>query len=102
MSDVKFINGMFVNPPHEKAPDFVKAGISFRREQFIEWLNEQTPNEKGYIRIQVKESKEGKYYAALDDYKPTNRKEGHNKAKADGYAPEKKAFVDDDLNDIPF
>lgn len=99
MADVKFIDGMFVNPPHEKAPDFVKAGISFRREQFIEWLNQQEPNEKGYIRIQVKESREGKYYAALDDYKPTSKQDSHNQAKADGYAPPKAEFVD---SDIPF
>ena len=94
MSDVKFIDGMFVNPPHERAPDFVKAGISFRREQFIEWLNKQEPNEKGYIRIQVKESREGKYYAALDDYKP-GKQDSHNQAKADGYAPAKAEFQDD-------
>jgi len=90
MSDVKFIDGMFVNPPHEKSPDFVKAGISIRREQFIEWLNKQTPNEKGYIRIQVKESREGKFYAALDDWKPTGR--GDN---AQASAPAKAEFVDD-------
>lgn len=34
--------------------------------------------------------------------KPTDRKEQHNQAKADGYAPEKKTFVDDDLSDVPF
>jgi len=89
MSEVKFIDGLFVNPPHEKSPSFVKAGISIRREQFIEWLNKQAPNEKGYIRIQVKESREGKFYAALDDWKPTSR--GDN-AKS---APAKAEFVDD-------
>ena len=99
MSDIIFVKGMFVNAPREGAPEFVKGSLSIKPAELIAWLNEQTPNEKGYIKIDLKEGREAKWYASLDTWKPTDRKEGHNKAKADGYAPAKKEFVD---SEIPF
>lgn len=103
MSDNKFVTGLFVNPPHEKAPDFVKASISIKPAEFIAWLQAQEPNDKGYVRLQFKESREGKWYAALDDYKPADKKAEHNQAKADGYAkePAQGGFVDDEIPFMP-
>ncbi len=94
MSEKEFVKGLFVNPPHERAPDFVKCGISFRPAEFIEWLQAQTPNDKGYVRPQVKEGKSGKWYAEVDSWKPD--------AKKPDKKPEPREtaeFVDDD---IPF
>jgi hypothetical protein len=69
MSEVKFINGLFVNEPHEKAPDFVKCKISIKRDQFIPWLENQEVTDKGYVYITVNQSKAGKLYAQIDSYK---------------------------------
>lgn len=93
MSDTKFVDGLFVNPPHEKAPDFVKMSLSIKPAEFTAWLEAQEPNEKGYVRLQVKSGKSGKWYASVDDYKPSDKKA--EKPKEGG----KKEFVE---SDIPF
>lgn len=67
MSEIEFINGLMVKAPHERAPDFVKATISIKREELIAWL--QGKNDE-WINLQVKESRGGKWYAAVDDWKP--------------------------------
>ena len=35
MSDIKFIDGLIVKEPHERAPDFVKAKLSIKRAELI-------------------------------------------------------------------
>ncbi len=64
----KFASGVWFNLPSEKAPDFVKGNLSFAPEKFIEWLRAQKPNEKGYVRLSVKISREGKPYIELDTW----------------------------------
>jgi len=100
MSEIIFVKGMFVNAPRDGAPSFVKGSLAIKPAELSAWLEEQTPNEKGYIKINLKEGRDMKWYAELDTWKPDASKQKHNQAKADGYAPEQKAeFVDDD---IPF
>lgn len=99
MSDVKFVTGLFVNAPHANAPAFVKASISIKPAEFIAWLQAQEPNDKGYVRLQCKESRDGKWYAAKDDFKPTGKQDSHSQDKANGYAPARAEFQDDS---IPF
>ena len=61
----KFVNGLFVKKPHEKAPDFVKMAISIKREDLIGFLEQ----EKGeWVNIDVKESRGGKLYAEVNTY----------------------------------
>jgi len=67
MSD-KMIQGLYVNEPHENAPEFIKCCLSVQVEQFIEWLREQEPTPKGYIKLDIKRSKAGKLYASLNEY----------------------------------
>ncbi len=67
MSDLKFADGLIVKPPHERAPDHVKAKISIHRERLIAWLQTQ---EGEWINLDVKASRDGKWYAAVDDWKP--------------------------------
>ena len=67
MNEQKFVNGLFVNR-RENAPDFVKANLAFN-EKFIAYLQENF-NAKGYVNVDVLESKEGKLYAKLNDWKP--------------------------------
>lgn len=99
MSDIKFVTGLYVNPPHEKAPDFVKAGISIKPQEFIGWLKEQAPNDKGYVRLQVKESRDGKWYASVDTYVKTDSPRKTPPAQPPAGGENGGGFKDDD---IPF
>ena len=66
MSDITFVNGINFYKPHEKAPDFVISNGQINKAELIEFLESQPDK----FRFVVKESKNGKYYAAVDDYKP--------------------------------
>ena len=65
--EIEFVNGLIVKEPHQNAPDFVKCAISIKREELIEWL---TNREGDWVNIDVKESKGGKWYAAVSNFKP--------------------------------
>jgi hypothetical protein len=84
---IEFPAGLMVKAPRDGAPDFVKAAISIKREEFLAWLSERDGE---WVNLDVKEAKSGKWYAAVNAYKP---KEGKPAAK--------KAAVDDD-DRIPF
>ena len=75
MSDKKFVNGLIVKAPHERAPDFVKCKISIKRKDLGNWLREQSDD---WINLDVKESKEGKWYAEIDDWKPNKQPTPNN------------------------
>ena len=65
-----FIDGLFVKQPRENAPDFVKGRLSIAVEKFIPYLQSKA-NAKGYVNIDLLESKEGMLYAKLNDWKPS-------------------------------
>ncbi len=90
MSDIKFVDGLIVKAPHPNAPDFVKMSISIKRKDLGNWLRNETEE---WINIQVKESKNGKWYAAVDDWKPDENRQGNPApAKADAFDG-----IDDDM-----
>lgn len=70
MSDNKFIPGLIVKAPHERAPEYVKAKLSIKREELLRWLGEQDGE---WINADVKVSQNGKWYASIDDWKPEQR-----------------------------
>ena len=72
MAEKIWVDGLWFNMPHEKAPDFVKGSVSIHVERFATWLNEKNTlaDENGKIRISLKLSREGKGYAEVDTYKP--------------------------------
>jgi hypothetical protein len=80
MADIEFAQGLIVKKPHPNAPDFVKANISIKREELIEWLSEKSEE---WINIDVKESREGKWYASVNTYK----KKDADKGKSDEIEP---------------
>ena len=94
MSDPEFVPGLFVKPPHPRAPEFVRASVSIKREELAEWLSARSDE---WINIDVKESRGGKWYAQVSTYKPKD-KETPKPAPA---APSGGGFEDFD-NDIPF
>lgn len=94
MSDNKFINGLIVKAPNERAPEYVKARISIRREELIAWLQ----TEQGeWINADIKVSQGGRWYAAVDDWKP----DGSNQPRRNATNYEKTVPAED-FKDDPF
>ena len=69
-NDIEFAPGVFVKPPHENAPSFVKAQISFKVAELGMWLREKHKAGEEWVNLDVKESKGGKWYCAVSTYKP--------------------------------
>lgn len=93
-SKPKFISGLFVNKPSDKAPDYVKAKMSVSADTFIPFLKENV-NGKGYLNFDIMESKDGKFYAKLDDFVP-NQNYG---TESDLVAPKQDEI---NIDEIPF
>ena len=70
MSDKEFVPGLFAKAPHEKAPDFVKCGISIKVKDLGNFLREKNAAGDEWVNIQVKESQGGKWYAEVDKWEP--------------------------------
>lgn len=67
MSDKTFANGLIVKAPREGAPEFVKATLSIKTEEFVAFLEAHTKAD-GWCNIDVKESRGGKWYAELNSW----------------------------------
>lgn len=89
--ELEFPDGLIVKAPHEKAPSFVKATISIKVEDMGKWLRAKYKAGDEWVNLDVKESKGGKWYAAVSTYKP--------KSKEEKPAAKKPNDADDD---IPF
>lgn len=97
MTDKQFVPGLFAKAPHEKAPDFVKCGISIKVKDLGNFLREKNAAGDEWVNIQVKESQGGKWYAEVDSWKP----ERQSDAPQGGNPPAKDGPEDFD-DDIPF
>ena len=86
----EFAEGLIVKAPRAGAPSFVRASISIKRDEFIVWLSTR---EGDWVNLDVKESKGGKWYAAVNTYKP---KEGAAKL------PPSTGKIGPGDDDIPF
>ena len=92
-----FIDGLFVNNPRENAPDFVKGSLSIQVDKFIPYLKSKA-NAKGYVNIDLLESKDGNLYPKLNEWKPIS--DNLEKPK-----PIERAMKEDEeinFNNIPF
>ena len=79
--DIKFPKGFIVKAPRDNALDFVKASISIKREELIEWLSSRDTD---WINLDVKEAKSGHWYASVNTFKPRQEnKPGANVPAAD-------------------
>ena len=95
--EIQFVDGLIVKAPHANAPDFVKASISIKVEDLGKWLREQyKAGNKEWINVDVKESKGGKWYAAVSTFKPKEK----SPQDSPKFAP--KRPMDDMTDDIPF
>ena len=79
MSEVKFLKGIYFNAPHENAPDFVKCRISIKPTELCQFLRENKDliNEKGYINMDGKTTKDGKWILMINDFKPGQKQSGN-------------------------
>ena len=103
MSDqMEFIDGLFAKAPHPNAPDFVKAKISIKREELINWFNNRSDE---WVYIDLKEGSTGIWYASVDIWKPAPAMAGNSQPfESTGNSPE---FISNTSeqefdDDIPF
>ena len=69
MEEKKYATGLFAKR-NEKSPEFVICCLSVKTDDFIQFLKENT-NEKGYVNLQVRKSKDkGTLYAVVDTFEP--------------------------------
>ncbi len=94
---IEFVNGLIVKAPREGAPDFVKASISLKREELIAWLGSK---EGDWINIDVKESKAGKWYASVDNWKADKEYFEKGKETLTGHLEGDTELPDHDAEDI--
>jgi hypothetical protein len=95
MSDIQFIAGMNFKAPNEKAPEYVKAKGWIKNAELIDFLKARIAAGHESTNFDLKVSQGGKYYAAVDDWKP----QGSSQDK-----PARKAPTNDDFHDdsLPF
>ena len=72
VSQKVFVNGLVAKKPRDTAPDWVKCNLSVKRNDLAAWLAEQAGD---WINIQVCESRNGKWYAEVDNWKPKEPKD---------------------------
>lgn len=105
MSDIEFPQGMMWKEPRQGAPEYVRGSVSIKREELIEWLSNRDGE---WVNLDLKESKGGKVYFSVNDWKPEQR---GGSSGSRGSAPQrqrpqstKPAPVDDDEfgDSIPF
>lgn len=97
MAENVFPEGIRVEPPREGAPDFVKGRISIRVDELKPWLDKNI-NDRGWVNLDLKESKGGALYLALNTYQAKATEAQVQKTKAAIDYPEQGI----DPNDVPF
>jgi hypothetical protein len=68
MSDTVFAYGLIVKTK-ENQPQWVLANLSFKVDDFTKFMNDNQSN--GWVNVQLLKSKDGKPYAKLDNWKPS-------------------------------
>jgi hypothetical protein len=93
MSDIEFISGLSFKAPNDNAPEYVKAKGSIKVADLKAWLDTKDGE---WVNFDLKVSNGGKWYAAVDNWKPSGERQAPKAKQAPaGDAP----FPDDD---IPF
>lgn len=91
MADKIFIDGLSAKAPNSNAPAFIKAKLSIKTSALAAFLIQQNAE---WLNIDVKESKGGKWYCELDQW----RKEDHASPIQEDTQPP----ADINPDDIPF
>ena len=97
--DKVFADGVIFKKPHENAPDFVKGSLSLKMKDLIEFAKKY--HKDGWLNLDLLESRNGKYYAALNTFEPMKQSSPEppaNQPDPHGNLPASGDFDDD----IPF
>jgi len=97
MADIEFAEGLLFKLPRAGAPEYVKGSLSIKRTEFIAWLQAR---EGDWVNLELKESKGGKAYAAVDNWKPDTKRERPTPAPSRGGGGGGDSELEGD--DIPF
>lgn len=102
-NEIEFVPGMIVKQRASNAPDYVIGKLSIKPQELAAWLQGKKAGE--WLNVDLKISKSGKAYAAVDNWKPQG--EAQIIRPAARTAPAKQAPAGsgfDDLEDdlIPF
>lgn len=76
-NETEFANGLIVKAPNDNAPEYVKAKLSIKVDEFRAWLDAKGGD---WINLDVKVSNGGKWYAAVDNWKPQGNGTPRNNA----------------------
>lgn len=68
----QFPQGIRISNPHEKAPNYIRAKVSIKVDEFIQWLSEFQDN--GWVNLSLNKSQKGVLYFELDTWKPNTQK----------------------------
>lgn len=102
MSEAKFISGLNFKAKNTNAPDYVICKGSIKREDLIAWLQSEHGE---WINFDVKESKGGKMYAAVDTWKAnggSSARQGGQQQRQRQQQAARQPVDDFDDTDIPF
>jgi len=58
---------------NDNAPEFVVGKLSIKADEAIQFIKENSSN--GWVNLDIKKSKEGKFYIELDTFKKENKVE---------------------------
>jgi hypothetical protein len=76
-----FADGMTFKLPHTNAPEFIVGSLYVHLKKFNEFA-EKHVNARGYVNMQIKESKKGSHYVELDQWeRPAQLEEAHTQAE---------------------
>jgi hypothetical protein len=68
MADNIFIDGLHIKKPTSGAPEFIKGKVSIHADRLTAFIAKHK-NENGYVNVDLKESRDGELYFALNTYK---------------------------------
>lgn len=98
MSEIVFPDGISFQAPRQGAPDFVKGGVGINVQQAMALLQENV-DDRGWVNLDLKESKNGKWYLSKNTWKPQNQSAPASGQQADSGA---NASAGDINDEIPF
>jgi len=79
MSEKKYVNGLYIKSPSDRAPDWVMGKLSINVSQFREWMQGHLRDNPGaeWINIEMTRQKKdpSKGSAVLDEWKPEQKAE---------------------------
>jgi len=74
MADIEFVAGMLVKAPAANMPDFLRAKISIKVDEFVPWLKTKMAAKEEWINLDICQSASGKWYAKVNSWKPEEKK----------------------------